>query len=83
MIGVTTFDGASNGALWRASALPATAATGSKSATPVTTRTVVEKQSANNTLAVIALIVGLLGLLAGAAGLAVARRARGGQRIAA
>ena len=60
--------------------LPATATAGSKTATPVATRTVVEKQSANNTLAVIALIVGLLGLAAGATGLAVARRARGGER---
>ena len=62
--------------------LPATATAGSKTATPVATRTVVEKQSANNTLAVIALIVGLLGLAAGATGLVVARRARGGQRTA-
>jgi uncharacterized protein YcnI len=62
--------------------LPATAPAGSKSATPVATRTVVEKQSSNNTLAVIALIAGLLGLAAGAAGLAAARRARGGDRTA-
>jgi periplasmic copper chaperone A len=62
--------------------LPAAASAGSKSATPATTRTVVEKQSSNNTLAVIALIAGLLGLAAGAAGLAAARRARGGDRTA-
>ena len=62
--------------------LPAAASAGSKTATPVATKTVVEKQSANNTLAVIALIVGLLGLVAGATGLVVARRARGGERTA-
>lgn len=62
--------------------LPAAASAGSKSATPATTRTVVDKQSSNNTLAVIALIAGLLGLAAGAAGLAAARRARGGDRTA-
>ena len=63
--------------------LPAAASAGSKAATPVATRTVIEKQSANNTLSVIALIVGLLGLVAGGAGLVFARRARGGQRTAA
>jgi uncharacterized protein YcnI len=62
--------------------LPAATSAGSTSATPAATRTVVEKQSANNTLAVIALVVGLLGLVAGAAGLMVARRARGGQPTA-
>jgi uncharacterized protein len=63
--------------------LPSTAATGSKAATPAATRTVVEKQSSDDTLAIIALIVGILGLAAGAAGLVVARRARGGARTAA
>jgi uncharacterized protein len=63
--------------------LPATASAGSKAATPTATRTVIEKQSASNTLAVIALIVGALGLAAGAAGLAAARRAQGGQPTAA
>jgi uncharacterized protein YcnI len=43
---------------------------------PTATRTVVDKQSSSNTLAIIALIVGALGLAAGGAGLAVARRAR-------
>ena len=62
--------------------LPAPTSDGSKTATPAATRTVVEKQSSDNTLAVIALIVGLLGLAAGATGLAVARRARGGERSA-
>jgi uncharacterized protein YcnI len=62
--------------------LPAAVSAGSKTSTPAATRTVVEKQSSNNTLAVIALIVGLLGLAAGGAGLAIARRARGGQRTA-
>jgi periplasmic copper chaperone A len=62
-------------------ALPAATA-GAQTATPVATRTVVEKQSANNTLSVIALIVGLLGLAAGATGLVVARRARRGERTA-
>jgi uncharacterized protein YcnI len=47
-----------------------------------TTRTVVEKTSTSNTLAVIALIVGALGLAAGAAGYAGAQRARGGERAA-
>ncbi|HEY7621890.1 MAG TPA: YcnI family protein [Solirubrobacteraceae bacterium] len=63
-------------------ALPA-AATGSQAATPAATRTVVEKQSSNDTLAIVALVVGLLGLAAGATGLIVARRARGGARTAA
>jgi uncharacterized protein YcnI len=62
--------------------LPAAVLARSKASTPAATRTVVEKQSSNDTLAVIALIVGLLGLAAGGAGLAVARRARGGQRAA-
>lgn len=61
--------------------LPAAASTGAKAATAAATRTVIEQQSANDTLAVIALVVGLLGLAAGAAGLAMARRARGGQRM--
>jgi periplasmic copper chaperone A len=61
--------------------LPATTSAG-QAGTPTATRTVVEKQSASDTLAVIALIVGVLGLAAGAAGLAAARRARGGQRTA-
>jgi periplasmic copper chaperone A len=55
--------------------LPAAASAGSKAATPGATRTVVEKQSSGKTLAVIALIAGLLGLAAGGAGLAAARRA--------
>jgi uncharacterized protein len=55
----------------------------SKVAAPAATRTVVEKQSSGKTLAIIALIAGLLGLAAGGAGLVVARRARGGQRTAA
>jgi uncharacterized protein YcnI len=63
--------------------LPSTATTGSKAATPTATRTVVEKQSSNDTLAIIALVVGLLGLAAGAAGLVAARRARGGARTVA
>ena len=62
--------------------LPAATSAGSKTPTPAATRTVVEKQSSDNTLAVIALIVALLGLAAGATGLAVARRARGGERTA-
>ncbi len=62
--------------------LPTASSTGAKAATPVATRTVVQKQSANNTLAVIALIVGVLGLVAGSAGLVLARRSRGGQRTA-
>jgi hypothetical protein len=62
--------------------LPAASSAGSKTPTPAATRTVVEKQSANNTLAVIALIAGLLGLAAGGAGLALARRTRGGERTA-
>jgi hypothetical protein len=45
---------------------------------------VVEKRSANDTLAIVALIValivGLLGLAAGGGGLLVARRTQGGQR---
>jgi hypothetical protein len=49
----------------------------------VATKTVVEKQSSNHTLAIIALIVGVLGLGLGAAGLVAARRARGGARTAA
>jgi uncharacterized protein len=49
-------------------------------AAPAATRTVVEKQSANDTLAIIALVVGLLGLAAGGGGLLVARRTQGGQR---
>jgi uncharacterized protein len=60
-------------------ALPATAV--AKSATPAATRTIVEKQSSNKTLAIAALIVGLLGLAAGAAGLVVARRTRHSQRV--
>lgn len=64
-------------------ALPATAAAGSKTTAPAVTRTVVEKQSANSTLAVIALIVGVLGLATGSIGLALARRARRRERIAA
>jgi uncharacterized protein len=63
--------------------LPAAGSAASKSATPAATRTVVEKQSSNHTLAIIALIVGLLGLGLGAAGLVAARRARGGARTAA
>jgi uncharacterized protein len=63
--------------------LPAASATGSKAPTPVATKTVVEKQSSNHTLAIIALIVGVLGLGLGAAGLVAARRARGGARTAA
>lgn len=63
-------------------ALPATASASSKTPAPAVTRTVVEKQSASNTLAVIALIVGLLGLATGGIGLALARRARRGERIA-
>ena len=63
-------------------ALPASASPGSKTTVPAVTRTVIEKQSANNTLAVIALIVGLLGLATGGIGLALARRARRGERIA-
>jgi hypothetical protein len=43
---------------------------------------VVEKQSANDTLALIALILGLLGLAAGGAGLLVARHTPEGQRTA-
>lgn len=62
--------------------LPAATSTGAKAATPAATRTVVEKQSSDKTLAIIALIVGLLGLAAGGAGLVVARRARGGERTA-
>jgi uncharacterized protein len=62
--------------------LPAATSAGSKATTPAATRTVVEKQSADNALAVIALVVGLLGLAAGGAGLAIARRARGGERTA-
>jgi uncharacterized protein len=58
-------------------ALPAAAA-GAQAATTAASRTVVEKQSSNHTLAIIALVVGLLGLAAGAAGLIVARRTRGG-----
>jgi uncharacterized protein YcnI len=54
----------------------------SQSATPAATRTVVQKTSASNTLAVIALIVGALGLATGAAGYAAARRERGGERAA-
>ena len=53
--------------------LPAATSTGSKTSTPAATRTVVEKQSRDKTLAIIALIVGLLGLAAGGAGLVVAR----------
>jgi len=63
--------------------LPAAAATAAKGSAPVATRTVVEKQSSGTTLAIIALIAGLLGLAAGGAGLVVARHARGGQRMAA
>jgi uncharacterized protein len=65
--------------------LPSTASSGgSKSAAPAAaTQTVVEKQSSDKTLAIIALIVGLLGLGLGAAGLVAARRARGGARTAA
>jgi uncharacterized protein len=62
-------------------ALPAAAST--KAAAPAATKTVVEKQSSSNTLAIIALILGALGLAAGAAGLVAARRARGGDRAAA
>jgi periplasmic copper chaperone A len=64
--------------------LPAADSTGgSKSAAPAATRTVVEKQSSDDTLAIVALVVGLLGLGVGAAGLVAARRARGGARAAA
>jgi uncharacterized protein len=64
--------------------LPSAASTGgSTSAAPAATKTVVEKQSSDKTLAIIALIVGLLGLAAGTAGLVAARRARGGARTAA
>ena len=59
---------------------PLPAASSTKAATPAATRTVVEKKSSSSTLAVIALIVGLLGLVAGGAGLAAARRARSGAR---
>jgi len=62
--------------------LPAATSAGSKTSTPAATRTVIEKQSADNTLAVIALIAGLLGLAAGGAGLALARRTRRGERTA-
>jgi uncharacterized protein YcnI len=62
-------------------ALPAAGSTAAK-ASPAATRTVVEKQSSDDTLAIIALVVGLLGLGAGAAGLVAARRARGGARAA-
>jgi periplasmic copper chaperone A len=54
--------------------LPAAGSAGSKVATPAATRTVVEKESSSKTLAIVALIVGLLGLAAGGAGLAAARR---------
>jgi periplasmic copper chaperone A len=63
-------------------ALPAAGSTAAKSATPAATRTVVEKQSSDDTLAIVALVVGLLGLGVGAAGLVAARRARGGARAA-
>jgi periplasmic copper chaperone A len=62
-------------------ALPAAAST--KAAAPAAAKTVVEKESSSNTLAIIALIVGALGLAAGAAGLVAARRARRGDRAAA
>jgi uncharacterized protein YcnI len=62
--------------------LPAAAAAPAKAATPAATRTVVEKKSSSNALAIIALIVGLLGLAAGGAGLVAARRSRGGDRTA-
>jgi periplasmic copper chaperone A len=55
-------------------ALPATTAGPAKSATPAATRTVVEKKSSGNTLAIVALIVGLLGLAAGGAALVSSRR---------
>jgi uncharacterized protein YcnI len=60
--------------------LPAAAA-GSKAATPAAAKTIVEKQSSNHTLSIIALVVGLLGLVTGAAGLVVARRARDSQGV--
>jgi uncharacterized protein len=62
--------------------LPSTMASGSKAAAPAATRTVVEKQSSDDALAIVALIVGLLGLAAGAAGLVIARRARGSANTA-
>jgi len=63
-------------------ALPAAGSTASTTAAPAATRTVVEKRSSDDTLAIVALIVGLLGLGVGAAGLVAARRARGGARAA-
>jgi uncharacterized protein len=63
--------------------LPAATSPGSNAAAPVATRIVVEKKPTSSTLAVIALIVGLLGLAAGTAGLTAARRARAGGRAAA
>jgi uncharacterized protein YcnI len=62
--------------------LPAAAA-GSQAATPAAAKTIVEKRSSDHTLAIIALVVGLLGLATGAAGLLVARRARKSQRVGA
>jgi uncharacterized protein len=63
--------------------LASASGSGAAKAAPAAPRTVVEKQSSDDTLAIIALIVGVLGLAAGGAGLLVARRARGGARTAA
>jgi uncharacterized protein YcnI len=62
--------------------LPTADTTAAKTAAPAATRTVVEKHSSDDTLAIVALVVGLLGLGVGAAGLVAARRARAGARAA-